>query len=306
LVVACGVATLGTAPGPAFATHVQCGSTVTASTTLDSDLVDCPADGITIRGQGVTLDLGGHVVDGTGRGTGIVTRGQAPNDAVIRNGTVREFSDGVRVSGIRHVLENLVISDNGSIGALLNTAETTVRKWTAFENGGPGVSLNNVAATRVTDSEFYSNGSGIFGGFVLESVIEQNRIHDNEFGGIGWSSIFDSRISDNRLRDNGGSGIRFFEFSEDNLLLDNRITGSAVDGIAIDDFTGRNTIERNTTDRNGDDGIDLDYPGSTVTANKVNHNGDLGIEAVPGTIDGGGNKATGNGNQAQCTGVSCK
>ena len=308
LVMACGLATWAMAPGSALATHVQCGDTITVGTTLDSDLVNCPADGIIIRGQGITLDLGGHVVDGTGTGTGIATTGPRSNEVVIRNGTVREFATGVRMAnGTSQVLERMVVAANVSTGVLVNnTADATVRSLTVFGNGGTAISLNNAARDRVVDNQLYSNGSGIFGGLVFESVFERNSIHDNQGGGIGFQSIFDSRISDNRLSDNGGSGIRFFEFSEDNLLLDNRITGSGQDGIAIDDFTGRNTLDGNKVDRNGDDGIDVDYPGSTVMRNKANHNGDLGIEAVPGTIDGGGNKATGKGNPAQCTGVGCK
>jgi hypothetical protein len=39
--------------------------------------------------------------------------------------------------------------------------------------------------------------------------------------------------------------------------------------------------------------------------NTANRNHDLGIEAVPGVIDGGGNKASGNGNPAQCLNVVC-
>ena len=34
-------------------------------------------------------------------------------------------------------------------------------------------------------------------------------------------------------------------------------------------------------------------------------NGDLGIEAVFGVTDGGGNKAFGNGNPLQCTNITC-
>jgi hypothetical protein len=45
---------------------------------------------------------------------------------------------------------------------------------------------------------------------------------------------------------------------------------------------------------------------TTLTKNTANDNGDLGIEAVPGVIDGGGNRARGNGNPAQCLNVSCK
>ena len=50
----------------------------------------------------------------------------------------------------------------------------------------------------------------------------------------------------------------------------------------------------------------MDAAGTTIARNKANINADLGIEAVPGVIDGGGNKAHGNGNPAQCMNVSCK
>jgi len=55
--------------------------------------------------------------------------------------------------------------------------------------------------------------------------------------------------------------------------------------------------ERNTASWNGDEGIDIDAPGTTVTGNSPNRDDDLGIE--PSLIDGGGNKASGNGNLAR-------
>jgi hypothetical protein len=42
-----------------------------------------------------------------------------------------------------------------------------------------------------------------------------------------------------------------------------------------------------------------------VTRNIASHNHDLGISAVPGVIDGGGNRAAGNGNPALCTSIAC-
>ena len=48
------------------------------------------------------------------------------------------------------------------------------------------------------------------------------------------------------------------------------------------------------------DGLVIGARGITVDLN-----GDLGIEAVPGVTDGGGNRARHNGNVAQCTGVAC-
>jgi hypothetical protein len=53
------------------------------------------------------------------------------------------------------------------------------------------------------------------------------------------------------------------------------------------------------------DGFHIYLPGTTLTRDLAFHNGDLGIDAVAGTIDGGGNRAHANGNPAQCVGVSC-
>jgi hypothetical protein len=43
---------------------VSCGDTITADTTLDTDLVDCPNNGIVIGADDITLDLNGHTIDG--------------------------------------------------------------------------------------------------------------------------------------------------------------------------------------------------------------------------------------------------
>jgi hypothetical protein len=45
--------------GQALADHVECGEVVTRDTTLDSDLIDCPANGIVIGADDITLDLNG-------------------------------------------------------------------------------------------------------------------------------------------------------------------------------------------------------------------------------------------------------
>jgi hypothetical protein len=65
-------------------------------------------------------------------------------------------------------------------------------------------------------------------------------------------------------------------------------------------------VVRNLAVRNGDDGIDINVASTILTRNLANHNHDLGIEAVPGVIDGGGNHAAGNGNSAQCTNIDSK
>ena len=56
---------------PAQAATVACGQQISTDTVLDQDLVNCPNDGLDIAADNVTLDLGGHTIDGEGRGTAI-------------------------------------------------------------------------------------------------------------------------------------------------------------------------------------------------------------------------------------------
>lgn len=303
-----------TAP-PAFATHVQCGDTITASTTLDSDLVDCPGPGIRVTGPNVTLDLGGHTVDGTGTGDGIRASAcplhedcfEPANSFVIRNGTVRDFRIGVDASDGPFLVEGLVVTQNLVIGLTANHAVgATVRGILAHGNGASGINLGFLREATVVDNEVHSNGSGMGGGTVVGSVVERNHIHDNEFGGLGFTDVRDNRIAHNRIADSGLYGVFFENGSTRNLLFDNRVVDSATDGIFFDSESPDNALERNRIDGSGDDGIDVEAPGSTLTRNTANNNGDLGIEAVAGTIDGGKNKAAGNGDPAQCQGVSCR
>ena len=54
--------------GQALASDVGCGDTITTDTTLDSDLVNCPNNGIIIGADNITLDLNGHTIDGDAAG----------------------------------------------------------------------------------------------------------------------------------------------------------------------------------------------------------------------------------------------
>jgi hypothetical protein len=64
-------------------------------------------------------------------------------------------------------------------------------------------------------------------------------------------------------------------------------------------------IEANQGHRAGDDGIDVRRVSTLVRTNTADRNADLGISAVAGVSDGGGNHAAGNGNPLQCIGVIC-
>jgi hypothetical protein len=79
---------------------------------------------------------------------------------------------------------------------------------------------------------------------------------------------------------------------------------------------GRNGYEVNPRDRRSrlsgnaargaqGDGFDVASSSARLTNNHANRNSDLGFEAVPGVIDGGGNSARRNGDVRQCTNIWC-
>jgi len=78
------------------------------------------------------------------------------------------------------------------------------------------------------------------------------------------------------------------------------------DGIYVDAGAANNRLENNSVSGSAHDGIDVEEPSTTLTGNLAFGNGDLGIEAVSGVIDGGGNRAWDNGNPLQCLNVQCE
>jgi hypothetical protein len=68
---------------------------------------------------------------------------------------------------------------------------------------------------------------------------------------------------------------------------------------------GSNTIERNQTNGNLGNGIVVSSSGHVIQLNEARNNDGWGIYAVLSNNDGGGNRASGNAEAAQCFGVIC-
>jgi parallel beta-helix repeat protein len=90
-----------------------------------------------------------------------------------------------------------------------------------------------------------------------------------------------------------------------NTVVRHNLLRANGDGVFVLDTAENTLIEGNLALASQDDGIDVDSPSTTLTGNHALNNSDLGIEAVFGVTDGGGNKAHGNGNPAQCTNLAC-
>jgi parallel beta-helix repeat protein len=120
-----------------------------------------------------------------------------------------------------------------------------------------------------------------------------------------------NRIRDNEVAplDSDGNqcvGIALFKSSANNNIENNVAANNDHDGIVVNGRSDGTLVMANVAVFNGlDDGIDVNNPDTTIADNTANENGDLGIEAVAGVTDGGGNRASGNGDPRQCVNVVC-
>ncbi len=80
-------ALLALVAGQALAGHVNCGGMITQDTTLDSDVIGCPEEGIIIGADNVTLDLNGHSVSAASRSIRVSAENARIEDGAVGGGT---------------------------------------------------------------------------------------------------------------------------------------------------------------------------------------------------------------------------
>jgi parallel beta-helix repeat protein len=225
---------LAVGAGPAFASHVSCGETITADTTLDSDLVDCPDNGIVIGADDITLDLNGHAIDGDGELREDCPEDQICDDGVValdhahvtvRNGSLREFALGVLVAG---------------------ASENRLLDLTVTRNMFPGVVIGESTGTELSRSAVTQNGvdtdeAGVVVFHASESRIARTVISDNGDIGVFAEGADDSRFERNWLSGNREAAM-LFEDSSRNMFDRNRVVGNG-EGITV--AGDENTISRN-------------------------------------------------------------
>jgi parallel beta-helix repeat protein len=349
----------------ASANHVSCGDTITVDTTLDSDLVDCPNNGVVIGADGVTLDLNGHTIDGDGTEFAGCVKGEicdvgVANDGhagvIVRDGSVREFGVGVLVGGAR---KNRVVKVSSSghtfFGAVFGGSTRSVIRRTSLSrniapegdgiglfgsdhirivrnkirrNPGPGIHVFDSNKNLIKRNALSRNGPAILMEEANRNEVQRNRV--TRGGGIlvapgNRNAIARNRVSralDSIAIDKGRGnrvvgnvvgrarkvGIRLgFPGlgGANNIVRGNLVRRSRGDGFFVSEKDDQSLLKRNVARHNGDDGFDVESDSAKLTRNRGVRNGDLGIEAVVGVTDGGGNKARGNGNPAQCTNIAC-
>ncbi len=278
----------------ALASHVGCGDRITTDMRLDSDLVDCPNNGIVIGADGVTLNLNGHTIGGDGApatqcnprrkicDVGIVSVGH--DGVTVRGGSVREFDIGVFVGKAnRNELVAISSSRNLFFGIIvLDSARSLVRDSSGSDNPSPegdGLGLFGSHDIRIVDNTFRGNGLGMHVEDSSDNLISGNVIARNTQPGILMEADR-NQVRRNRCARNGvcidvatGSGNVvarnrasrglvgvWIENGRGNLVAHNVVVGARRAGIRLGIGTpsiggANNVVRRNLVRGGGDDGF---------------------------------------------------
>jgi parallel beta-helix repeat protein len=250
----CGVTTAaGQSPPPG----VECGDTITTDTTLGSDLLGCPSNGIVIGADGITLDLNGHTISGDGKlvarcprrefcDVGVANGGHS--GVTVRNGSLRRFATGALLGGARdNLLEHLSSSQNQFFGFVIaGSARTVIRDSSGNDNPAPD-----------------GDGLGVFGSHDLRIV--RNTFRHNGQLGMHIEDSTKNLIKGNVVSRNSDFGI-FLE-ADGNQVRRNRSIRDGVTGIVVGPGS-RNVIAANRI-LGGDEGIAIEKGRANVVARNV-------------------------------------
>jgi len=251
--------------------------------------------------------------------------------SVIRNSSgsgsvAREGGNGIFLIESHHVriLHNS-FRNNGDQGIF--TADSThnlIKGNRLSRNRFVGMHLGHPSdRNRVVHNRSVRDGGGILMDRADRNVIARNRISHprgvprvvgegrKDAEGIGIDAGRGNLVAHNVVVHAGTIGIRLgiqrFAVGSDNTVVRrNRVRGSGGDAFVVNEKDHHSLLKRNVATGAGDDGFDIESRTAKLTKNRAVRNHDLGIEAVRGVIDGGGNKASGNGHPRQCTHIVCR
>lgn len=159
-------------------------------------------NGIEITGDNVSLDMNGFALLPTlsGSSHGIVVRGHFNR---VANGSVRYFGlNGIWVTGVSAVIENMQVSNNKANGIDSYPARFTVIRNSLFTgNSYSGISVGEQGRVEGTTS----SGNGTFGILCLSWChLTGNTLSSNGGDGVRATTGF---LNDNYIANNAGYGV---------------------------------------------------------------------------------------------------
>jgi CSLREA domain-containing protein len=270
--------TIGAAPIEA---SVSCGQVLTQSTLVTNDLLDCPGNGLVVGAHGITIDLGGHTVDGIGQGVGMLNNGF---DAVqVVNGNVQEFDVGVQLNPgtASAIVSGLTVQLNQVAGIQLNDADGNTIRGNDLVQNADGIALlgGTQNATVRNNTVTLSSLNGVHLLLSSSNLLEGNTVSGSSEAGLWLQGAVGNTVIGNTVAANSGGGILAEAFtngtvigSNGNRIQGNTITGNAGPGVVVTDSNGNELIS-NTVQQSSGNGIVLELASNNlIRGNDVRFN----------------------------------
>jgi parallel beta-helix repeat protein len=249
---------------------------------LTSDMT-FTGNGFVIEADGITLDLNGHTITGSGQQhwNGVQLGGRT--GVTIRNGTIQGFANGVVLWGSNdNVVKDIVSIDNLREGILLyqNSDRNHVVGNTADRNGLSGIDLWYQCDDNVIQNNTCNNNrlNGITLGASDRNSIVGNTTNENASDGVSlWDRNGDVILggSDHNLVKGNSSSLNHSNGfivggSEGNSLIGNTASGNTWNGVVLINGSNENLVKEGTSTgaRNGIN-LDVTSTGNTIQANVI-------------------------------------
>ena len=235
------------------------------------------------------------------------TRSEVRNGSFSHN--VAPEGDGIGLFGSDHIkIAGNSIQHNPGPGIHVDDSTDNLIKGNRLSGNAPAILVeanrNEMRENRV------SRGGGILVGPGNRNVIARNHVSraQESISATGRENL----VARNVVVDARGRGISLgVDFADgpdfggvDNIVRRNEVRGSGGDAFLVN-HKGSYVLKRNVATGAKDDGFDVESRSTRLAKNRATRNAALGIKAVKGVIDGGGNRASGNGDRRQCVHVTC-
>jgi hypothetical protein len=260
-----------------------CGDTVVSDLALGDDPVTntvCPGDGLVVRApeatKGVTTDLRGKTLRGSGTGAGLLVVYGGPGGASIvsshGDGTVENFRDGVLAHGPNTV-------------RLIEDVEAKRSLRDGFNVSGDGFEIRGAEARESRRDGYAVRGK--------RYRLDDTRAEDS--GRFGYRVAGqDAVVGDQKGNESDGSGGAGFSVRGKRHRV-NRCSASGARKSGVELAGSRHDVRRCTVSENGGDGIRGSGGDWIVADNRAVDNEGAGIAvAGPRVRDVGGNSARRN------------
>ena len=258
---------------------------LTGSITLSNDLPACAGDGLVIGASGITVDLNGHLVQGTGLGAGVRNLGH--HDVTIRGGTIRNFDTGVLLSETQRNLVAGITFDQTELGAvhLSNADGSQVRDNHVIGYGGAAFHLTGGSSSNLVAGNAVAAGNGE--AIVVEGSSDHNRLEGNRLSGSSNSGIRVDYSSNTTVVGNlvaGGSDAAITMTGAPRSVVQSNTVQGVGDAAILMTGSSANVIRFNTLGQTADAGVVLSgVSDSLIKANTMSHAGDAAISLQVGS-----------------------